>query len=59
MPDTRPQAPQQGDFQPVDFLAIGHVTRDLLTNDPESSDYTLGGTVSFAAVTAVRPGRPG
>ncbi len=57
MPDTRPQAPQQGDFQPVDFLAIGHVTRDLLTNDPESSDYTLGGTVSFAAVTAVRLGR--
>ncbi len=57
MPDIRPQAPQQGDFQPVDFLAIGHVTRDLLTNDPEKSPYTLGGTVSFAAVTAVRLGR--
>lgn len=40
----------------VDFLTIGHVTRDLLDNDPESSEYTLGGTVSFAAVTARRLG---
>lgn len=38
----------------VDFLVIGHVTRDLLVNDPEDSVYTLGGTVSFAAVTALR-----
>jgi sugar/nucleoside kinase (ribokinase family) len=40
----------------VDFLTIGHVTRDLLHNDPESSEYALGGTVSFAAVTARRLG---
>jgi 1D-myo-inositol 3-kinase len=40
----------------VDFLTIGHVTRDLIHNDPENSAYTLGGTVSFAAVTARRLG---
>ncbi len=57
MPETRLQASQLDDHQPVDFLAIGHVTRDLLTNDPDSTAYTLGGTVSFAAVTAVRLGR--
>lgn len=42
---------------PVDFLAVGHVTRDLASNDPESNDYTLGGTASFAAVTATKLGR--
>ncbi len=42
--------------QPVDLLVLGHVTRDLLTNDPQNSPYTLGGTVSFAAVTAVKLG---
>ena len=31
-----------------DFLAIGHVTRDLLPGDT----FTLGGTVTFAALTA-------
>jgi 1D-myo-inositol 3-kinase len=41
----------------IDFLAIGNVTRDLLSNDPDSDEYTLGGTVSFAAVTASRLGR--
>ena len=35
-----------------DFLAIGHVTRDLL---PDSS-WRLGGTVAFAALTAARLG---
>jgi 1D-myo-inositol 3-kinase len=40
----------------VDFLVIGHVTRDLIYNDPDSDDYTVGGTVSFAAVTARRLG---
>ena len=49
--------------QPVDFdsrypdiLLIGHVTCDLESADPQS-DYRLGGTVSFAAVTALRLGR--
>lgn len=40
----------------VDFLVIGHVTRDLRENDPASSEYTLGGTSSFAAVTAAKLG---
>lgn len=35
-----------------DFLAIGHVTRDLL---PDGS-WRLGGTVAFAALTAIRLG---
>ncbi|WP_437285939.1 PfkB family carbohydrate kinase [Sorangium sp. So ce406] len=39
-----------------DILLIGHVTRDLLSADPQS-DCRLGGTVSFGAVTAVRLGR--
>lgn len=47
--------PSQNDER-VDFLAIGHVTRDLLRNDPDSDEYALGGTVSFAAVTAHRLG---
>jgi 1D-myo-inositol 3-kinase len=51
----QPSASEQ-DEERVDFLAIGHVTRDMIHNDPESSDYTLGGTVSFAAVTARRLG---
>ncbi len=34
------------------FLAIGHVTRDLLPD----ADFRLGGTVAFAALTAVRLG---
>ncbi|MEM7129216.1 MAG: PfkB family carbohydrate kinase [Chloroflexota bacterium] len=36
-----------------DLLLIGHVTQDLLDPTPES-DYRLGGTVSFAAITALR-----
>ena len=35
-----------------DFLAIGHITRDLL---PDGS-WRLGGTVTYAALTAVRLG---
>lgn len=37
---------------PPDFLTIGHVTRDVR---PDGS-YALGGTVSFAALTAYRLG---
>lgn len=36
----------------TDILLIGHVTRDLIGETPESG-YRLGGTVSFAAVTAL------
>jgi sugar/nucleoside kinase (ribokinase family) len=39
-----------------DILLIGHVTCDLETPDPHSR-CRLGGTVSFAAVTAIRLGR--
>src|SRR3989440_7799787 len=35
-----------------DFLTIGHVTRDIL---PEGT-FSLGGTVTFAALTAYRLG---
>ncbi len=41
---------------PIDILLIGHVTRDVIDNNPQSS-YRLGGTVSFAAVTALCLGR--
>jgi hypothetical protein len=37
---------------PIDFLAVGHITHDRA---PEG--FRLGGTVSFAAVTARRLGR--
>lgn len=40
----------------VDVLLIGHVTRDLVDQAPDS-DYLIGGTVSFGAVTALRLGR--
>jgi sugar/nucleoside kinase (ribokinase family) len=40
----------------LDILLIGHITRDLLTSDPRGP-YRVGGTVSFAAVTALRLGR--
>lgn len=40
----------------VDILLIGHVTRDLITED-QTGPYRLGGTVSFAAMTALRLGR--
>lgn len=40
MPVTRP-------IEPIDYLIIGHVTQDLTSNGP-----TLGGTVSYAALTA-------
>ncbi len=40
----------------IDFLFIGHVTRDLLSEELQG-DYRLGGTVSFGAITALRLGR--
>ena len=49
MPTTSPS--------PLDFLVIGHVTRDIPIADPNALEYVLGGTVSFAAVTAARLGR--
>ncbi len=39
-----------------DILLIGHVTRDLVSADP-NSDYHIGGTVSFAAATAIQLNR--
>ncbi|MEZ4862129.1 MAG: PfkB family carbohydrate kinase [Caldilineaceae bacterium] len=42
--------------QQVDILLIGHLTRDLIDEDPQGP-YRLGGTVSFAAITALRLGR--
>ena len=45
------------DSTPLDFLVIGHVTRDIPSADPAASAYVLGGTVSFAAVTAAKLGR--
>ena len=35
--------------EPVEYLAVGHVTHDIL---PDAS-YVVGGTVSYAALTAV------
>lgn len=53
---TNPGSASTTTLPPPDLLLIGHVTRDLI--DPSSmSNYRLGGTVSFAAVTALRLGR--
>ena len=45
----------------IDILLIGHITRDVidasLETDYRQLAYRLGGTVSFAAVTALRLGR--
>ncbi|MEX1021054.1 MAG: PfkB family carbohydrate kinase [Litorilinea sp.] len=38
-----------------EILLIGHVTRDLITDD-RNGEYRLGGTVAFAAVTAAQLG---
>src|SRR5215467_14021453 len=43
--------PNQGNGSP-DFLAIGHITRDVHAN----GSFSLGGTVTFAALTAYRLG---
>jgi 1D-myo-inositol 3-kinase len=40
-------------LQPVTYLAIGHVTHDLLPN----ASFAVGGTVSYAALTAAALGR--
>lgn len=40
----------------IDFLLLGHVTRDLIGETP-ASGWRLGGTVSFASITALRLGR--
>jgi 1D-myo-inositol 3-kinase len=37
---------------PPDFLVIGHITRDMLPD----GGYTIGGTVTYAALTAQRLG---
>ncbi len=34
-------------FEPIDYLVIGHITQDITPNGP-----TLGGTASYAALTA-------
>ena len=52
---VRPTAGAAG-ANSVDILLIGHVTRDLVSADP-NGPYRLGGTVSFAAITALRLGR--
>ena len=48
--------PVDADQGQPDILLIGHVTSDLESADPNSA-YRVGGTVSFAAVTAMRLGR--
>lgn len=48
--------PVYTDSAQPDILLIGHVTCDLETPDPQSR-CRLGGTVSFAAVTAIQLGR--
>ncbi|MCB0063069.1 MAG: hypothetical protein KDE19_13180 [Caldilineaceae bacterium] len=53
MRQSMPSAPIPNE---IDLLLIGHITRDLTTEDPEGP-YRLGGTVSFAALTALRLGR--
>jgi len=40
----------------TDILILGHITKDLLDEAP-GSGYRIGGTVSFASITALRLGR--
>ena len=53
MLQSKPMTTQEA---PIDILLIGHVTRDVIDNNPQSA-YRLGGTVSFAAITALCLGR--
>lgn len=55
-PSTYSTATNTAGTDSVDILLIGHVTRDLVSADPDGP-YRLGGTVSFAAITALRLGR--
>ncbi|MCC6454069.1 MAG: ribokinase [Caldilineaceae bacterium] len=56
MLQSQPVQPAHTDQSKPDILLIGHVTCDLESADRDSA-YRLGGTVSFAAVTAMRLGR--
>jgi sugar/nucleoside kinase (ribokinase family) len=56
MLQSQPVHPAQTEQGKPDILLIGHVTCDLESADRNSA-YRLGGTVSFAAVTAMRLGR--
>jgi 1D-myo-inositol 3-kinase len=56
MLQSQPVYPVHTDQSKPDILLIGHVTCDLESPDRDST-YRLGGTVSFAAVTAMRLGR--
>ena len=38
---------------PIDFLAIGHVCKDIV---PSTAGYMLGGAVTYGAITAHRLG---
>lgn len=38
----------------MDILLLGNVTRDIEGDDPDSEDFLLGGTVSYAALTCKR-----
>lgn len=55
MQATHPPFPEQHMVMPpaIDFLVIGNVTRDLLPN----GSHTLGGTVTYAAMTALHLAR--
>ncbi len=39
-----------------DFLVIGHVARDVRPGGPEDDSFALGGTVTYAAATALQLG---
>lgn len=52
----QPNSVHDPSTSPVDLLLIGHVTHDLV-GETLDSGYRLGGTVSFAAITALRMNR--
>eukprot|EP00668_Euglena_longa_P048249 GGOE01065317.1.p1 GENE.GGOE01065317.1~~GGOE01065317.1.p1 ORF type:complete len:312 (-),score=66.06 GGOE01065317.1:289-1224(-) len=56
MPTTAAGIPSVDGPQQPDILVVGHVSKDLLGAEVHGS-YRLGGTVSYAAVTASRLGR--
>lgn len=47
MPGATPDLVEVHDVNPVDYLVVGHVTRDL----QPGGGYTVGGTASYASLT--------
>ena len=52
MDNQKSNLPTSQKIEPVDYLVIGHITQDVI-----QGGFTLGGTVSYASLTAVALGK--